>query len=200
MTDKVHLLLRETAFQTAMISQVLTTPKTVSLRHENDTLSLMDHQVIATDIDNQVTLLYDIEAGLVSELLPGGVDARYVETGYLVYADLSDGLWAVEFDVDSGELTGEGTPVLSGLTSFLGRSARYSVSQTGTLAYSTGGGTEGALLPKQRLVLVGLDGVASEIPIAPRIYRNVRWSPDGSSPLRSNCACKMNLAMMFVVR
>ena len=138
-------------------------------------------KILVTDIDNQVTLVYDIEADAVDELLPGGIDARYVETGHLLYADLADGLWAVEFDVDSGQLTGEVTPVFSGLTTFLGRSARYSVSQTGTLAYSTGGGTQGALLPKQRLLVVGLDGETTEIPIAPRIYRNVRWSPDGSS-------------------
>jgi Tol biopolymer transport system component len=78
-------------------------------------------------------------------------------------------------------VTGEVTPIFSGLTTFFGQFARYSVSQTGTLVYSTGGGNGGALLPKQRLLIVGMDGVEEEVPIAPRAYRNIRWSPDGSS-------------------
>jgi serine/threonine-protein kinase len=138
-------------------------------------------KIIMTDVENQLTVLLHVESGLIEELLPGGIDARYVETGHLVYADLSDGLWAVRFDAERGEITGEVTPIFSGLTTFRGQFARYSVSQTGTLVYSTGGGSGGALRPRQRLLIVGMDGQAEEVPIAPRIYRNVRWSPDGAS-------------------
>ncbi len=98
--------------------------------------------VLGTSPSGGIVLL-DLETDSVRELIPGGLDPKYVETGHLLYADASGGLWAVRFDASRGELLGGAVPVLAGLSVQVNLFARYSVSENGTLVYGAGGGGGG---------------------------------------------------------
>ena len=98
--------------------------------------------VIFTHPPSSSTRLLDLTTDSVIELIPGGIDAMYVETGHLLYADGAGGLWAVEFNVGRGDVVGDAVPVLDGLSILGAQWARYSVSRNGTLVYSSGGGPE----------------------------------------------------------
>ncbi len=122
-------------------------------------------------------VLLDLETDSIRELIPGGLDPKYVETGHLLYADPSGGLWAVAFDAGRGEVLGVGgaVPVLDGL-SVLGPNARFSVSRNGTLVYGEGNPGAG-----RRLLVVYLDGREEVLGLAPSNIVKVKWSRDGQS-------------------
>ncbi len=124
--------------------------------------------------------LLDLETDSVRELVPGGVDARYVTTGHLVYADQAGTLWAAAFDLRRGELTGEAIPILEGVRLVQGgRRARFSIADTGTLVSTHGGVSSLDGANTHEMLVVGLDGSERVLPLAPRPMRNFRWSPDG---------------------
>ena len=127
----------------------------------------------------QRVMLLDLETDSVRELIPGGLDPKYVETGHILYADASGGLWAQPFDAGRLEMTGGAVPVLDGLSVVGDYYARYSVSRNGTLVYGAGasGGSAGAF----RLLIVDLEGNAEPLGLTPRDFNDVRWSPDGRS-------------------
>ena len=91
--------------------------------------------IIFTNPDASSTYLLDLRTDSLIDLIPGGIDAMYVETGHLLYADQTGGLWAVEFNVGRAEVVGEAVPVLDGLSVPRPYWARYSVSRNGTLVY-----------------------------------------------------------------
>ena len=126
-------------------------------------------------------MLVDLATEQVRELLPGGFDPQYVETGHILYADASGGLWALPFDATRGEVLGGSVPILEGITVSRAqnrRYARFSVSRNGTLVYGTGGGGAGEAANRQ-LVVVDLEGNVEEPPLSPRLFVGHRWSPDG---------------------
>jgi serine/threonine-protein kinase len=137
--------------------------------------------VMFTDLNVDRTMVYDIDSQEMTEIIVSGSDARYVETGHLVYTDGNQGLWAVPFDPEELTVTGNPVPVLTGLTTFLGTFANFGVSRDGTLVYEAGGGAASGLAPIQELVVVPFDGEESLVPLEPRALRNVAWSPDGRS-------------------
>jgi Tol biopolymer transport system component len=124
-------------------------------------------------------VLLDLETDSVRVLIPGGLDAKYIETGHLLYADLSGGLWAVPFDAGRGETLGGAVPVLDGLSILQDMRARYSVSRNGTLVYAVGGGGAGTF--GQRLLVVDLEGNEEPTPLDPRLFLGAQWSPDGET-------------------
>ena len=136
--------------------------------------------VIFTDTPASSTYLLDLRTDSLIELIPGGIDAMYVETGHLLYADQAGGLWAVEFDVRRAEVVGDGVPVLDGLSMPRGWFARYSVSRNGTLVYGAGAGF-GGVGTGTRLLVVDLEGNEGPLTLTPRNFQNVNWSPDGRS-------------------
>ncbi len=123
-------------------------------------------------------MLLDLETDSVRELIPGGIDAKFVETGHLLYVDGAGGLWAVQFDPARGEVLGRAVPVLEGLSAAL--IARYSVSRNGTLVYGAGG-LGGAGLFEDRLLVLDLEGNEEPTPLEPRRFAGPRWAPDGES-------------------
>jgi dipeptidyl aminopeptidase/acylaminoacyl peptidase len=128
-------------------------------------------------------ILLDLETDSVRELIPGGLDPLYVETGHILYVDASGGMWAVPFDANRGEMLGGPVPIFDGLALiYFGPSVhvRYSVSQNGTLVYGAGGGG-GVDRGVRRLLVVDLQGNEEAIPLDPREFFGVRWSPDGES-------------------
>ena len=130
-------------------------------------------------------MLLDLETDSIRDLIPGGHDPRYVETGHILYVDLSGGLWAVPFDTARGEVLGGAVPIFEGLSVFPYGSAslaRYSVSMNGTLVYSAGGGVGVAGgLDAQRLTIVDLEGNEETLVLSERRFGTLKWSPDGRS-------------------
>ena len=140
--------------------------------------------VIGALYDAGGIMLLDLETDSLRELIPGGSDPQYVETGHLLYTVASGGLWAVAFDVNCGEVLGGAVPIFDGLSVFSfgpsGLLARYSVSRNGTLVYGVGGGG-GYSRAQQRLLVVDLQGNEESTPLDPREFASARWSPDGET-------------------
>jgi eukaryotic-like serine/threonine-protein kinase len=124
-------------------------------------------------------MLLELDTDSVRQLLPDGLDPLYSETGHILYVDQSGGLWAVAFDAASGEVLGGPVPLFDGL-SVQGDDARYSVSRNGTLVYGAGG-RRGDERPRQRLVVMDLEGNEQPTHLGPRAFYEARWSPDGES-------------------
>jgi serine/threonine-protein kinase len=155
---------------------LLTTPSTVFKPHAIPG----GRGLLLTDVQGMSVLLHDMEADSTWTLIQDGVGGEYVPTGHILYGDQNGGLWAVGFDSDRLELTGEPVPILDGVSLSLTVAPVFSVSHTGTLTYLKGQVQAGGFQP-QRLLVLGFDGSSAEVPIAERRYRNVRWSPDGRS-------------------
>jgi hypothetical protein len=112
-------------------------------------------------------------------LQAGAIDALYVETRHLLYAEVSGTLWAVAFDPRAGEIVGEPATLFGELTKTTLAYARFSVSITGTLVY--GAGSASAAGEGRQLLVVDLEGNEEALVLAPRDIDAVAWSPDGQS-------------------
>ena len=110
-------------------------------------------------------------------LIEGGRDARYVETGHLVYA-LNGVVFAVAFDRDARQVLGGPVPLVEGVrdTNVTG-AVQFSVARNGSLVYVPGLAGGGTVVS---LVWVGRDGDEERIPAPPRAYDRPRVSPDGT--------------------
>jgi eukaryotic-like serine/threonine-protein kinase len=138
--------------------------------------------VLLADGDRTSTVYLDIAADTVLDLIEGAIHARYVhEAGSILYSDVSGGLWAVPFDVERGVTSGSAVPVLDGVMTNFDIFARFSVSENGTLVYGTGPGNGRGRAPRTELVVSTLRGDETVLPLAPRLFGDVRWSPDGES-------------------
>jgi len=147
---------------------------------DGDTLLLSEGSRNAVNVWDEATIVaVSVSTGERHVLVEGGADARYVETGHLVYA-FASGLLAVQFDV--GRLRTEGGPVslVDGLTRSEGTaSANYAVAEDGTLFYLSSAGTG-----ETSLVWVDRGGRGETIEaIPPGFYRFPRLSPDGDRVL-----------------
>jgi Tol biopolymer transport system component len=119
----------------------------------------------------QIALL-DLENGDREILVTGGTDARYVQSGHLVYT--ADGvLQAVPFDLQTRTLRGTAVPVLQRFAMVGGVVAVLDVATNGTLVYARGSGT--SRLP----VWVDVDGHETSIKAPIAMYQTPRVSPDG---------------------
>jgi len=137
--------------------------------------------VIFTDPTALSTLILDLETDSVRVLRAGAIDAVYVETGHLLYTDVSGTLWAVAFDARQGQVVGEPVTLFDGVSRPASVWARFAVSQNGTLVYATGfaGGAGG--LFNQRLAIVDLEGNEEILVLSTRHFGDLKWSPDGRS-------------------
>ena len=108
-------------------------------------------------------------------LIQGGSYARYVPTGYLVYAR-EDSLLAVRFDLSRLEVVGTPVPVVEGVPlNPTGGAAAYSVSDTGTLLYVPADGFKG----NANLVLFDRKGNMKPVSQSPAFYGDTALSADG---------------------
>ena len=127
-------------------------------------------------------VVHSLDSGRQQTLIRGGIDARYIPTGHLVYFSNST-LLAVPFDRRA--LTTAGSPVAvaenvaSGLVQGrLGNGiAQVAISGTGTLAYVTGSSVE---VGPRALVSVDRLGREESLGLPPRAYLYPRLSPDGT--------------------
>jgi eukaryotic-like serine/threonine-protein kinase len=107
-------------------------------------------------------------------VLRGAHYARYVR-GYLIYAQGAT-LFAVPFDVNRLEVTGQPVAVVQGVMGFkVSGASLFDMSDTGTLIYVAGEliGTEAPMLWMRR------DGTTTVMRALPRDWRAPRFSPDG---------------------
>jgi serine/threonine-protein kinase len=119
--------------------------------------------------------VYSMASGQLKTLIKGGSYARYLPSGHVVYLH-SGTLFAVPFDLQRLEMTGQPTPVLEAVASSPGvGSAQYSFSNNGNLLYV--GGRAGG----QNVSVYWLDreGKFTSLREIPGSYRDPTFSPDG---------------------
>ena len=127
------------------------------------------------DWDGANIVVASLDTGERKTLIRVGRDARYVPTGHLVYA-VEATLFAVPFDVETLELTGNPVPVLQGVLRAGGATgaSHFSFSQDGSLAFVSGSaGVERSLLWVER------DGRSRAITERTGTFTHPRLSPDG---------------------
>jgi serine/threonine-protein kinase len=132
--------------------------------------------IAAGTLDTEL-ILFDLEGDSVIPLGRTGMNPSYVDTGHLLYVDLSGQLWAAPLDLRTGALA-QGVPIQGGIYTSRGLFARYSVSRTGTAVFGFGG--NGTVASEEaELVVVDQTGGVTPLPLSPRNLDEVRWSPDG---------------------
>jgi serine/threonine-protein kinase len=105
----------------------------------------------------------------------GGMHGRYLGSGHVVYVHEGT-LFAVPFDLERLETTGEPAPVLEGVTSApLNAGAQFAFSARGTLAYVRGQSL-GLDVPIQWMAR---ERKTQPLRAVPANCNNVRFSPDG---------------------
>jgi serine/threonine-protein kinase len=161
---------------------VLTTPDTAGgeTDHVNPFVLPGGHAVLFTilmgrrQIDDARIGVLDLQTGRRKILIRGGVDARYVDTGHLVYTAAGT-LRAVGFDLGRLEVTGTPVPIAEDVTIASTGAANFVLAQNGTLVYVAGGGSN-----QRQLVWVDRNGREAPITAPPRAYTSPRISPDGT--------------------
>ena len=104
---------------------------------------------------------------------------HYTATGHLIYG-VEDTLWAVPFDLDRREITGNPTRVLDGVMTKENdgtRTANFGLSMDGSLVYVAGGSRTAI---RRTLVWVDRQGREEAIVAAPLAYSSPRLSPNGN--------------------
>ncbi len=113
-------------------------------------------------------------------LIVGGMDARYLPTGHLVYT-LGGSVLAVAFDVERLEVKGDPAPMVEGVRRSAGGTTgagQFSVSSNGSLIYVPGPVSASSGL--MHLVLADRTGEIEPLKIPPGPYLMPRVSPDGT--------------------
>ncbi|MCU0225424.1 MAG: serine/threonine-protein kinase [Acidobacteria bacterium] len=125
--------------------------------------------------DERQIVAQSLETGERQVLVPGGDTARYLPSGFLLYAR-QDSLYAVPWRAGQPG-AGSAAPVTLSEYPRLENegAAAYAVSDSGTLAYLEGGPTRYSY----RLVWVDRDGKVEPLPFPERDYEAVAIAPDG---------------------
>jgi len=105
-------------------------------------------------------------------VLARGVDARYAESGHLLWVNASGHLLAAPFDLARLALTGEPVTVTSGVAVRGNNTVDLDISSTGLLTYTAGSAEAG----RREVVWVGRDGAATPI--------DTGWVADFAFPIR----------------
>jgi len=117
-----------------------------------------------------------LRTGEVKPLIEGGMSPRYVETGHILFGR-GGTIFAVPFDAQRLEITGEAAPVVRDVRIDGNTGAGYfSVSRDGTLVYFS------ATSRAEQVSVVEVDRRGAEKLLAApeRPYANIRLSPDGT--------------------
>jgi eukaryotic-like serine/threonine-protein kinase len=127
-------------------------------------------------IDASNIVAQRLPSGPSKIVLRGGHYARYLRSGHLLYAQGAS-LFAVPFDVNRLEVTGQPVAVLDGVKVFkVSGASLFDVSDTGILAYVPGDliGTDAPMMWMRR------DGAMTPMRAVPRDWRAPQFSPDGA--------------------
>ena len=144
-------------------------------------LSSEDHGSSQWEKANVV--LHSFDGGDERVILSGAADARYVETGHLVYMKTGT-LMAVPFKLQSQQVTGSPVALIEGVMQAVNApnlgdetgAGQFAVSAVGTLVYAIGG-----IGPVVQRSLVWVDRTGRVQPVAASAgaFLNPRLSPDG---------------------
>jgi serine/threonine protein kinase/Tol biopolymer transport system component len=129
----------------------------------------------ANNVGDSDIVVYSMASGQRKTVQRGGIYARYLPSGHLVY--IHEGtLFAVPFDLKRLEMTGQPAPILEGvLAQPFGGGAQFSFSDTGNLVYVTGrGGGQNV-----SIYWMDHDGKFTPLHESPGNYYNPAFSPDG---------------------
>jgi serine/threonine protein kinase/Tol biopolymer transport system component len=158
--------------------------------------------------DTANIVLHSLDTGERRVLIQGGSDARYVNTGHLLYMKLGT-LMTVPFDIASLQITGPPVALLEGVMHAINApnsndetgAGQFAISAAGTMAYILGG--VGKFL-ESSFVWVDRKGVAEPLASAPvRPYLFPRLSPSGDKivvGIRSGVGRGTDLWIYDVVR
>jgi Tol biopolymer transport system component/DNA-binding winged helix-turn-helix (wHTH) protein len=127
-----------------------------------------------------------LQTGKRRVLIEQGADARYIETGHLVYMK-SGTLMAVAFDVKKLQTSGEPVALIENVMQSINTlnsadetlAGQFAISNSGTLAYATGG-----VHPNPEYSLYWVDRKGTEQPLLARPKTSYGWarvSPSGSA-------------------
>jgi len=163
---------------------------------------------VTTGWDTANILLRSLDGGEPRVLIQGGTDARYVNTGHILYMKLGT-LMAVPFDIASLQITGPPVALIEGVMHAINApngndetgAGQFAVSPAGTMAYMLGG--VGKFL-ESSFVWVDRKGGAQPLDAAPvRPYLFPRLSPAGDKiavGIRSGVGRGTDLWLYDVVR
>ena len=128
--------------------------------------------------DSREIAALDLKTGRRRLLIGGGSDARYVETGHLIYAAAGT-LHAVRFDPVRLDVLGDPVTIVDDVMVKATGAANYAVSQPGSLVYVPGkvAGAVGATEARRSFVWVDRQGNEERINLPPRTYGPARLSP-----------------------
>ena len=128
------------------------------------------------DLEACAIEVQSVSSGHRKVLVRGGYYGRYLGSGHLLY--LHEGAaFAAPMNLKRLELTGPASPVLEDVRSNPGTGvAHFDFSQSGTLVYIPGK----ALPATKSIFWQDAAGGLTPLRLAPRVYRTVRVSPDGT--------------------
>ncbi|MCZ6654927.1 MAG: protein kinase [Planctomycetota bacterium] len=127
--------------------------------------------------DNVAIMVLRFGESEPKQLITGGSDGRYVESGHLIYRRQNT-LMAAPFDLDLLEVTLPAVPVLESVAG-LGEAypAQFDLAANGTLVYVPGSGSDQGL---KSVVWLDQDGKIELLSTKKGRYREAVLSPDGS--------------------
>ncbi len=108
-------------------------------------------------------------------LLGDGFFPRFAPTGHLIYGQ-AGAVWAVAFDADRLEMTGDPVQVLEGVRIEAGGSVQFALAENGAAVYIAGG----LIRAERTLVWVDRKGREEPLQVPRRAYHSVSISPDGT--------------------
>jgi serine/threonine-protein kinase len=126
--------------------------------------------------DDAQIVMQSLATGARTVVVRAGRDARYVQTGHLLYARRGS-IFAVPFDARRLEAIGSEVPVLDGVrqsNDTNSGAAQFSIARDGTLVYVP------SVTEERRLVWVDRQGRETVVPTPPRLFQSLRISPDGA--------------------
>jgi Tol biopolymer transport system component len=133
--------------------------------------------------DKAQIVVQDLKSGERKTLITGGSDARYLQTGHIVYA-ISGNLFAIPFDLGSLEVKGGQVPVLEGVRRANPTgAAEFSISGTGSLIFLSG--QVSATNAMTGLALLDPKGMIELLKVPPKAYAYPRVSPNGKQVVLS---------------
>ncbi|MGD9345423.1 MAG: hypothetical protein PVH84_06140, partial [Candidatus Aminicenantes bacterium] len=118
--------------------------------------------------------VYSLQRGEHKTLIERGGHARYLPSGFLVYARAGD-LMAVPFDLEKLEVTGSPELVFEGIQRGNLGLANFALSDSGSLVF-----VQGSVKPlENELIWADLEGNVERLPFPIAFYQSPRLSPDG---------------------
>ena len=120
-------------------------------------------------------MLWDRGSDELRLIAAEGSNPRYLPTGHVAYLAPDNTMLAVPFDLDRNESFGTPVPLLLDVWAPLDGYAAFAVSGGGTMLYATALSTG----DDERLVWMGMDGEAVDLPVRVDDFEDPRVSPDG---------------------